>query len=308
MFSASAQLAMTTPAPSSGAPRGADPSRTLNGGIDVLLRLLGLPQDRVEPYADTAVPIWRVREGDTLLIEGEHARTLHVVRSGSFKCLRTQEDGYEQVVSFAQMGALLGIEALHGGVQLVNAVALEDATVYALAAPALPRLHAQCPLLHEALWRGLGRQMAHAAETGDMMAAVSALSRLARFMLWQSRQMAEAGRSPSRLHLRMPRRDIASLLGVAQETVSRSFTQLAREGCLRVVRREVEILDLQALRGHACYTRRLPAMPIGAVRSRCLRRRPQGGLPPAPGPADNRPAATSSRPAHGPIEHRPVGT
>lgn len=53
----------------------------------------------------------------------------------------------------------------------------------------------------------------------------------------------------------MARRDIASLLGLAHETVSRSFTQLSQHGCLRVDNREIEILDLQALRLRARTTR-----------------------------------------------------
>jgi CRP/FNR family transcriptional regulator len=88
-----------------------------------------------------------------------------------------------------------------------------------------------------------------------MMAAVASDVRLARFLLWMSARMEEAGQSPRRLLLRMCRRDIASLLGVAHETVSRSFTTLADAGLLTVQNREVDILDLPALRGVARSTR-----------------------------------------------------
>ena len=91
-----------------------------------------------------------------------------------------------------------------------------------------------------------------------MMAAVAAETRLARFLVWMSTCMAERGQSPRRLYLRMSRRDIASLLGVAHETVSRSFTALAEWGYLRVDNREVEILDAAGLRGCTRSTRGLP--------------------------------------------------
>jgi CRP/FNR family transcriptional regulator, anaerobic regulatory protein len=90
-----------------------------------------------------------------------------------------------------------------------------------------------------------------------MMAAVAAETRLARFLMWMSGCMAERGQSPRRLYLRMSRRDIASLLGVAHETVSRSFTALAEWGYLRVVNREVEILDAAGLRNCTRNTRGL---------------------------------------------------
>jgi CRP/FNR family transcriptional regulator, anaerobic regulatory protein len=89
-----------------------------------------------------------------------------------------------------------------------------------------------------------------------MMAAVAAEVRLARFLLQLSRRMAECGQSSRRFHLRMSRRDIASYLGVAHETVSRSFGSLSRWGWLRVDNREVEILDLPGLKQFALNTRR----------------------------------------------------
>jgi CRP/FNR family transcriptional regulator len=85
---------------------------------------------------------------------------------------------------------------------------------------------------------------------------VAAEVRLARFLLQLSQRMAVCGQSSRRFHLRMSRRDIASYIGVAHETVSRSFGALARWGLVQVDNREVELLDMQALRGLASSTRR----------------------------------------------------
>ena len=87
------------------------------------------------------------------------------------------------------------------------------------------------------------------------MAAVAADVRLARFLVRLSSCMAERGQSPHRLLLRMNRRDIANHLGVANETISRSLRLLADAGWLRVHKRELEILDLPALRRCAFSTR-----------------------------------------------------
>ena len=54
----------------------------------------------------------------------------------------------------------------------------------------------------------------------------------------------------------MSRRDIASYLGVAHETVSRSFSALVRWGLVQVDNREVEVLDMPALKAFALNTRR----------------------------------------------------
>jgi CRP/FNR family transcriptional regulator len=190
-----------------------------------------------------------------LLHEGAPPETVHVVRSGSFKCVKTSEDGYEQVLAFAGVGEVLGFEALSRGRHTCSVVALEDATVFSLPLRELDRWRQQHAALDHALQFALSRQLARAGEIAEMMAAVAAETRLARFLVWLSGCMAERGQSPRRLYLRMSRRDIASLLGVAHETVSRSFTALAEWGCLRVNNREVEILDEAALRACTRGTR-----------------------------------------------------
>jgi CRP/FNR family transcriptional regulator len=88
------------------------------------------------------------------------------------------------------------------------------------------------------------------------MAAVAAEARLARFILWMSARMATHGESPRRFVLRMSRRDIASLLAVAHETISRGFGQLAECGYITVDGREIEILDHAALQACSLSTRR----------------------------------------------------
>jgi len=97
--------------------------------------------------------------------------------------------------------------------------------------------------------------------------------RMARFLLQMSERMGMIGQSWRRFLLRMARRDIASHLGVANETISRSFTLLASCGCVRVDNREVEIIDLELLRQIASSTRSVPEW-LNAFRGR----RPGCGL------------------------------
>ncbi len=226
------------------------------------------PPAAARTLPELAVPVWRVRAGAALLHEGASPESVHIVRSGSFKCLKTSEDGYEQVLAFSGPGEVLGFEALSRGRHTCSVVALEDSTVFAVPLRELDGWRQRAPALDHALQFALSRQLARAGEIAEMMAAVAAETRLARFLMWMSACMAERGQSPRRLYLRMSRRDIASLLGVAHETVSRSFTALAEWGHLRVVNREVEILDPIGLRNCTRNTRGLAddgARPAAAL-------------------------------------------
>jgi CRP/FNR family transcriptional regulator len=213
-----------------------------------LLRLMGIEPDGSEAGHAFTVPLWQVRSGATLLLEGARATHVYVVHTGTFKLIKTAEDGYEQVLAFGGQGEVLGFEALCEDRQRTGAVALEDCIVYAIAARDARLWRRQHPSLDHALQMALSRQLARSGEMTELMAAVSSEVRLARFIMWWSARMAAQGHSPRRLRLRMSRRDIASLLGMAHETVSRSFSTFVDCGLLSVANREVEIIDMDRLK------------------------------------------------------------
>ncbi|HYN59303.1 MAG TPA: helix-turn-helix domain-containing protein, partial [Rubrivivax sp.] len=142
------------------------------------------------------------------------------------------------------------------GIHPTAAVALEDSSVFAMPLRDFFSLGQRIAALDTLVHRAASSALAHRAELADIMAAVAAEVRLARFLMQLSRRMAGCGQSPRRFHLRMSRRDIASYLGVAHETVSRSFSALVRWGLVTVDNREVEILDIPGLKSFALNTRR----------------------------------------------------
>ncbi len=221
-----------------------------------LMRLLGGGGTAVQSAARIPVAMRRLDEDCALAHEGAPLKSLHIVRCGSLKCVRTLEDGYEQVTALALPGDVLGFDGLHCGRHGATDVALEFSIVYTLPLSSLHALREHCPALDDAWQAALSRQLARAAATADMLAAVTSEVRLARFILWLSARAAALGWSSRRLRLSMCRRDIASLLGVAHETVSRSFTTMAEAGLLKVDNREVEILDWNRLQARARTTRR----------------------------------------------------
>jgi len=200
--------------------------------------------------------------GAVLFREGSPAQSISFVTRGSFKVYRTAEDGYEQVLSFAGRAEILGFDGWCRQRHPSTAVALEDAAVLILSNAELAGLELRVPALTRMLHRAVSRQLQCCADVVDLMAAVAAEVRLARFLMQLSDRMQACGQSPQRLRLRMCRRDIASYLGLAHETVSRSFSALVEWGYLRVDNREIEILDLDRVRELARNTRGLLAHAV----------------------------------------------
>ena len=200
------------------------------------------------------VVVRHARDGSTLFHEGGQADSIEFVRLGTFKVFTTAEDGNEQVVGFSECGEMLGFDALSTGCHPTTAVALEDSWVFSARVTELFTWCREVPALNRALHRASSRELARRSELADVMAAAVAEVRLARFLMQLSDHKQSLGHSPRRFMLRMSRRDLASYLGVAHETVSRSFSALAQWGCLRVSSRDVEILDLDRLKKFASRT------------------------------------------------------
>ena len=248
------------------ATRVAWPSSEGHQGAVELLRMMGV--EPAEGVRDTAVPVAvrRVSGGESLFHEGAAAEALHFVRAGTFKIFRTAEDGYEQVLGFAGRSEVMGFDAVCSGVHPSSAVALEDSSVFAVQMRDLSGLGQRMPKLDMLVHHAASSALASRGELADLMAAVAAEVRVARFLLQLSQRMECCGQSPRRFHLRMSRRDIASYLGLAHETVSRSFSALARWGLVRVNNRELEVLDMAGLHTLALNTRRQVDEHAGAAR------------------------------------------
>lgn len=213
-----------------------------------LLRLLDA-EDGVSAQTDAQpLPVRHLHAGSALHHEGDAADTVEFVRLGTLKVFTTSEDGDEQVLGFAERADLLGFDALCTERHPTSAVALEDCWLFSLRVGDFYRWSRELPALDRALHRAASRQLARCHQVADVMGAVVAEVRLARFLLHRADHLQALGQSPRRFVLRMTRRDLASHLGVAHETVSRAFTALAQWGCLRVDAREVEIVDFDRLR------------------------------------------------------------
>lgn len=223
--------------------------------VDEMLELLGVVAGEGRRTPEIPLAVRRLQAGQSLFFEGAAATSIYVVRAGTFKAFHTAADGYEQVFGFARRGDLLGCDALSGDRHRMATVALEDASVYVIALPDFYALAQGLPDFYRGVMRAVGSAMTDLTQLADMMAAVAAEVRLARFLVHLSQRMAACGQSARCLRLLMTRRDIGSYLGVAHETISRSFAALAALQLVKVEQRKVEILDLAALRRFAQGTR-----------------------------------------------------
>ncbi|MCC7249440.1 MAG: helix-turn-helix domain-containing protein [Lysobacter sp.] len=182
--------------------------------------------------------------GDYVFREGDPFEAIAAVRAGTVKTFVVDRDGNEHVLGFHLPGEVIGLNAIDGDSYPCNAVALDTVMLCRFSFPKMAVLAGRVPGLQAQLFRLLSRDIGRAALlAGDW----SADQRMAAFLIAFSRRLSERGFSPRRFQLTMARTDIANYLRLAPETVSRVLRRFDEEGLLRVDRRDVELLDRDAL-------------------------------------------------------------
>ena len=212
-----------------------------------VLRWSGLSEWASEQTDRMPFAMRRIRADVPLLHEGMPFEHLYFVCAGSLKVVQVDSEGYEQVLGFALHGDTVGLDGMSRGSHASGAVALEDSTVAIMPYRELVSGSHRFEAIERLMQKAIGAELLRRGDTQYLMSAASSEVRVARFLLHFAQRQNAMGYSDRRIRLRMTRRDIASHLGVAHETVSRALTTLSQCGCIGVTYRDIEILDARRL-------------------------------------------------------------
>jgi CRP/FNR family transcriptional regulator, anaerobic regulatory protein len=174
--------------------------------------------------------ILRLEPGATLFQESEPAEHLCNVVEGAIKLYKLLPDGRRQITGFLFPGDFLGV-ALNKS-YAYSAEAMTDVRLCRFSRGKLEGLLSELPNLERRLLEVAGNELVAAQDQMLLLGRKTARERLASFLLMVSRRVAARGRPASPIDLPMSRADIGDYLGLTTETVSRTFTQLKKQGTI----------------------------------------------------------------------------
>jgi CRP/FNR family nitrogen fixation transcriptional regulator len=163
---------------------------------------------------------------EEIFAEGDKAAYVYKVLSGVVRTSKLLSDGRRQIDAFHLAGDIFGIEA--GDEYRFCAESVGNCVVVAYRRSHLAALTGSDAQLGQDMTMGMMRSLVRAQNHMLLLGRKSALEKIATFLL----DMAERTADDSTLDLPMSRTDIADHLGLTIETVSRSFTQLERQGII----------------------------------------------------------------------------
>ena len=173
----------------------------------------------------------QLKRGETLFHAGEEARACATLISGALKISSLDEEGTERILSLVHPAGFVG--EMFAPVALHEVTAIADSTLCLFPAGQYEEVIDRFPKLGKALLRRSSEDLFASRELIDLMGRRTALQRVAGFL----KAMAEAAStSPchpaNRFELPLTRGEMAGMLGITIETVSRQLTQLEKAGVI----------------------------------------------------------------------------
>ncbi|ANY19636.1 Nitrogen fixation regulation protein FixK [Tsuneonella dongtanensis] len=197
----------------------------------------------------------RLTAGEQLLWEGDDAILVANVIEGVMKLSTQTADGREQILGLAYPSDFLGRP--FGQSTPYGVEALSDAQVCVFQRADFDRFAREHPRLEHKLLERTLTELDRTRKWMLLLGRMNAEQKLAAFLLELSERLApatcsiEAGPSDE-LELPLSRQQIADVLGLTIETVSRQFSRMKSEGLIDLPsRREVAILQRERLEDRA---------------------------------------------------------
>ena len=182
---------------------------------------------------------------ETLFVQGQPAEAVYNLTGGTVRLYKLLPDGRRQIVGFALPGDFLGL-AMRDAFGF-SADAIETVTACAFPRSAYSALVDAKPHLLRRLHDYATHELTLAHEQMLLLGRRNAEERLVCFLLTMRERWTRLGRSSATVELPMSRQDIADFLGLTIETVSRTFSKLAKSRKILIVPDGVRLLDIEGM-------------------------------------------------------------
>jgi CRP/FNR family nitrogen fixation transcriptional regulator len=166
--------------------------------------------------------------GAEVFAEGDPCTVFYKVVSGTVRTVKLLSDGRRQIEAFHLAGDVFGLEG--GTCHRYTAEAVDRVVLVGYRRSRFAELVNADPAFGEQLMTSTLTSLDRAHDHVVLLGRKNALERIASFLLDLARRMS----GNDRVKLPMQRSDIADHLGLTIETVSRTLTQMVRDGLIRL--------------------------------------------------------------------------
>ena len=193
----------------------------------------------------------KLRRGELLFAAGDESVACATLLKGALKVATVDEDGTERILALVHPAGFIG--ELFAPFAHHDVVALTDSELCVFPKRELGRAIELNPKLSQALLRRSQEDLLQSRELLALSGRRSASAKVAGLLLGLAEAASDSSCHAARaFELPLTRGEIAGMLGLTIETVSRAITRLEREGVIRRQgARGIELLDPARLAAEA---------------------------------------------------------
>lgn len=165
--------------------------------------------------------------GRTIVAEGEPSQSLYILLSGRAKVQRSDAEGKEVILAVLGSGDWFGeMSMIDDAPRSASVITLESCDFMAIEKSSFKTMLMQSPEVSMAVMRGLVNRLREADRKIETLALLDVYGRVARVLL----DFAEEVNGEKIVRNRLPRQEIAKMIGASREMVSRVMKGLETDG------------------------------------------------------------------------------
>ena len=189
-----------------------------------------VPDEQLRTLA-TVVTRRSLTRGATVMVAGDQTDSLYIILSGRLKVMMSDAEGKEVILSILGPGEFFGeMGLIDDSPRSASVVAIEPCELLSIAKRDFNKCLAENFEMGMAVMRGLVRRLREADRKIGSLALLDVYGRVARLLL----DMSETVDGQKMVTKRLPKQDIAKMIGASREMVSRVMKDLQMGGYIEM--------------------------------------------------------------------------
>lgn len=180
--------------------------------------------------------------------EGESSTHLFIIREGQIKLTASNTDGRDQIIGLGTAGHVIGLDTVKDDIYTYTAETIAPVIACRIRHKDMLQVLEQNPRVAMRIVEILNEELSQAKNLMRVLGQNGSVERVAMFIL---SLIPRRGEIPRELSLPLSREEMAEMVGLRIETVSRVMADLQRKKVIEAPRGTIRILDLKQLRSLA---------------------------------------------------------